>query len=297
MRELAGKVALVTGGASGIGLALTKALAAAGMRVTKTYRTGAHLAEAQECFRAHPEWQIHPLHLDVTDRDEVRDAADEVERVFGKIHLLCNNAGVNLMGPMDVATFDDWDWIMGVNLNGVINTLVTFLPRIKAHGEGGHVVNVASMAAFITGPASGIYCASKFAVRGLSESLQLSLAPHRIGVSLVCPGLTQSRIFEAPSRRPKDLANTAFPANPQTTRRLEEVHAFGMDAQVVASRTIEAILRNEFYVFSHPEFRDEMRELAQEIDVAFRDEPADPRRLAFEVTRRQVKARARAQVE
>src|SRR5690606_13724953 len=114
------------------------------------------------------------------------------------VHVLCNNAGVNLLRPTEHASREDWDWIVGVNLHGVINVLTEFLPPMKARGEGGHIVNIASMSAFIAGPLSGVYAASKFAVRGLSESLRYSLAPDGIGVTLVCPGLVKTDIFLAP---------------------------------------------------------------------------------------------------
>ncbi|MGH8259706.1 MAG: SDR family oxidoreductase, partial [Steroidobacteraceae bacterium] len=134
MRELSGKVAFITGGVTGIGFALAKAFASAGMAVIVTYRREDHRDEAMAHFARNPELTVHPLRLDVTDREAVRAAADQAERVFGKIHLLCNNAGVNQLGEMDKATFEDWDWIMGVNVNGVINTLMSFIPKIKAHG-------------------------------------------------------------------------------------------------------------------------------------------------------------------
>src|SRR5207253_4554934 len=119
-------------------------------------------------------------------------------------------AGVSVFGPTDAASFADYDWIMGVNFGGVINGLVTFIPRIKARGPGGHIVNVASMAAYLPGPQAGIYTASKFAVRGLTESLRLNLAPHGIGVSLMCPGLTKTHAWESALKRPAQFADSGF---------------------------------------------------------------------------------------
>lgn len=293
MNDLSGKVAFVTGGTSGIGFAIAAALADEGMHVAVAYRTHAHLDEAMSRFRAHPHWSVHPVQLDVTDRESVQRAAAQTQRRFGKIHLLCNSAGVNLLGPMDQATPEDWDWILGVNLYGVINTLLSFVPLIKAHREGGHIINVGSMACFIVGANSGVYAASKFAVRGLSESLRLTLGPHRIGVSLVCPGLTQSHIYEAPLRRPARLANTGFPTSSEALSRLETIHAFGMDAAEVARKTVDAMRGNRFYVFTHPEFRDEVRQLATEVDLAMPDEQPDPIRLEYEIKRRRAAADAR----
>ncbi len=293
MKDLAGKGAVITGGVSGIGLAIARELVVAGARVVITYRREDHLRQAMALFGDAPAGAVHPVRMDVTDRDSVRHAADEAGRVLGKVHILCNNAGVNLIGAMDEATFDDWDWILGVNLHGVVNGLVTFLPRIKAHGEGGHIVNVASMSSFISGPAAGVYSTSKFAVRGLSESLRYALAPHGIGVSMVCPGLTRSNIFESARYRPETLGHTAFPLDDATLKRMQDIHALGMEAEEVGRRTIEGIKRNDFYIFSHPEFRDEVRELCDEILAAFPQEAVEAKRLVVEVMRRRAKEQAR----
>lgn len=292
MGGVEGKTAIVTGGLGGIGFAIAKELAAAGMTVIATYRREESLravAAELEALRS-----IRPLQLDVTDRRAVQRAADVAVERLGKVHVLCNSAGVNLLGPTDEATHDDWDWIMGVNFGGVVNALVSFLPKIKAHGEGGHVINVASMSSFIAGPLSGVYTASKFALRGLSESLRLSLAPHRIGVSLVCPGLTHTRIHEAARGRPPELARTAFPVTDAGAARLAEIHSWGMDAAEVARKTVRGVLRGDFYVLTHPEFRDEVREGWDEVCAAFPDEDADPKRLVFENRRRQAKRDAEA---
>ena len=197
----------------------------------------------------------------------------------------------------DAATFGDWDWILGVNLGGVVNTLVTFLPGMKAHGQGGHIVNVASMSAFVTGPNTGIYAASKFAVRGLTESLRLSLAPHKIGVSLVCPGLTRSKIHEASLRRAPGWGASAVTADAASLQKLERVHAAGMDAGEVASKVVAAVIRNQFYVFTHSEFKDEVRVLHDEVDAAFPADTSDPARMEFETMRRKVLADARRALE
>jgi NAD(P)-dependent dehydrogenase (short-subunit alcohol dehydrogenase family) len=298
MRDVCGKVAFVTGGVSGIGLGIARAFVAAGMKVVITGRESRCIDAALASLRSGDNTGVHAMELDVTDRAAVAEAAAEVERVFGKIHVLCNNAGVNVLGPVDEATYDDWDWMLEVNLTGVINVLVPFLPRIKAHGEGGHVVNVASMASFVTGPSSGIYATSKFAVRGLTESLRYNLAPHRIGVSLVCPGLTRTNIYRSSLTRPARFRNTAFPIDEALLKRMEEAHALGMDPDEVGRRTLQGMLRGDFYVFSHPEFREELEEAHDEIMAAV-PEPseADPPRLRVEAGRRARKAEARAAVE
>jgi NAD(P)-dependent dehydrogenase (short-subunit alcohol dehydrogenase family) len=161
MRDLTGKVAFITGGASGIGFGMAKAFAAAGMSVVIADIRQDHLDTAMSGFAGA---RVHPIRLDVTDRKAMAQAADETQRVFGKVHIVCNNAGINQFNDIGTATYDDFDWILGVNLGGVVNGVQTFVPRIKAHGEGGHIVNTASMASFIASSVAGIYCSSRFAV-------------------------------------------------------------------------------------------------------------------------------------
>ena len=175
------------------------------------------------------------IELDVTDRKAMERAADETQRVFGKVHLVCNNAGVSIFGPMDQATYEDWDWIMGVNVDGVINGIQSFVPRIKAHGEGGHIVNTASMAGLIVGPGFGIYSASKFAVFGLTSSLRYDLAPHNIGVSVLCPGFVRSNIHEAVLARPNHLARSGYRVSKEDIARLDQVLSVGMAPLDVAT--------------------------------------------------------------
>jgi len=292
MRDVAGKVAFITGGVSGIGLGIAKAFALAGMKIVITYRRADHLEQAMSWFRERPELAVHPVKLDVTDRAGMQAAAEETVRVFGKVHVLCNNAGISVFGPMDEATYHDWEWVMGVNFGGVVNGLVSFLPHIKAHGEGGHVINVASMAAFLAGPQAGIYTTSKFAVRGLTECLRYNLAPYDIGVSLMCPGLTKSNIHEAALHRPAEFADTAFPVDPGLVKQLEELHSTGMDPFEVGQKTLRGMQRNDLYIFSHPEFQEEFREISDAIIAALPDEPPDPRRLPIEEMRRRAKVEA-----
>lgn len=283
MDQVSGKVAFITGGVSGIGLGIARAFGAAGIRLALSYRREDHLKSALELLEG---VEVHPIKLDVVDREAMARAADEVDRVFGKVHILVNNAGVSLFGPMDEASYADWDWVMDVNFGGVVNGLVNFLPRIKAHGEGGHVINVAYMASFLAGPQAGIYTASKFAVRGLTESLRYNLASHGIGVSLMCPGLTKSNIHEATLNRPAAYGQPAFPTDPGLVGQLAQLHEAGMDPLEVGEKTLQGMRRNDLYIFSHPEFREEFQEIADHLMAALPVEPADPRRLAVEELRR-----------
>jgi NAD(P)-dependent dehydrogenase (short-subunit alcohol dehydrogenase family) len=293
MQDLEGKTAFITGGASGIGLGMARAFAEAGMKVAIADIRQDHLDDAMGLF-ANTNFQVMPVQLDVAERAAMAVAADAVEARFGPVHLVCNNAGVNLFAPMDQCTYDDWDWVMGVNLGGVIAGVQTFVPRMKAHGQGGHIVNTASMASFITGPGAGIYTTSKFAVRGLTESLRWSLAPHGIGVSVLCPGLVKSMIYESDKVRPAHLSGAIGAVDQAFMSRLADIHQAGMEPDDVAARVLEAVRRNELYIFPHPEFKDELRELFDEILAAVPEGDVDPRRLAFEEGRRQRQAQARA---
>jgi NAD(P)-dependent dehydrogenase (short-subunit alcohol dehydrogenase family) len=290
MREVEGKVAFITGGGSGVGLGMAKAFLGAGMQVAIADIRADHLEEATAQLGG----DVRAVQLDVTDRDAFSRAADETERALGSVHVLCNNAGINLFNDIAEATYQDWDWVLGVNLGGVVNGVVTFVPRIKAHGEGGHVVNTASMAAFIAGPGAGIYTTAKFAVHGLSDALRWSLLPHGIGVSMVCPGLVKSKIYESDKIRPAELSTDTTPADEEFMRILPGLHDAGMDPDEIGEKVLRAIRENQFYVFTHADHRDELRAIFDETIAAFPDEPVPPDRLAVEDGRRAGKASALA---
>jgi NAD(P)-dependent dehydrogenase (short-subunit alcohol dehydrogenase family) len=288
MRELQGKVAFVSAGVSGLGLGIAKALAHAGVRLALSYRNSAHRDAAAEWFAATGHAVPLMIQLDVQDRAAFAAAAIQVEHHFGKVHLLVNNAGVSVFGPTDTATYADYDWIMGVNFGGVVNGLVSFLPRIKAHGEGGHVVNVASMAAYLSGPQAGIYTASKFAVRGLTESLRYNLAPHDIGVSLMCPGLTRTNAWNSALRRPEAFGDSGLgPVDPAQLQTFGGAFELGMDPDEVGRKTVEGIRENRAVIFSHPEFADDFREIYEASVAALPVEPVPEGRANIERLRRE----------
>ena len=184
--------------------------------------------------------------------------------------------------------------MLGVNLGGVVNGVQTFVSRIKAHGEGGHIVNTASMASFISGAGAGIYTASKFAVRGLSEALRYSLAPHNIGVSVLNPGLVKSHIYESDQIRPEALSANASRAPEAFMTMLAGLHESGMEPVEVGEKVLKAVRANQLYIFPHAEFKDELRELFDEALAAVPDEEVPEARLAFEKGRRAAKDKAKA---
>jgi NAD(P)-dependent dehydrogenase (short-subunit alcohol dehydrogenase family) len=293
MKDFAGRTAFVTGGAHGVGIGLVRALLAEGCKVAIADIRQDSVAEALKVLN-NP--LAMGLQVDVSSRQAMARAADEVEAKLGRVSLLFNNAGVNLFQTSEDSSFDDWDWVMGVNLHGVINGVVTFAPRMVAAGAGGYIVNTASMAAFLAAGVPGIYNTTKFAVRGLSESLRASLAPHGIGVSVLCPGLVKSYIYASDDIRPERLKGGAKPVDHNNVQRLASIHEFGMEPDVIAARVLEAMRENRFHIFTHPEFKDELRELFDEVLSDFRDYPPDPgfeQRTGFEKTRRESYRRQR----
>jgi NAD(P)-dependent dehydrogenase (short-subunit alcohol dehydrogenase family) len=260
MQDLEGRTAFVTGGVSGIGLGIAKARA--GCELALSYRNETHRDAAIEWFAANGFPAPLMIRLDVTDRAGFADAADEVEHAFGKVHILVNNAGVSVFGPTDEATYDDFDWIMGVNFGGVVNGQVSFIPKIKAHGEGGHIVNVASMAAFISGPQAGIYTASKFAVRGMTECLRYNLAPYGIGVSLMCPGLTRTNAWDSALKRPDQFADSGLgKVDAAELAQFGTGFDLGMDPAEVGEKTVQGIYENRGLILTHPEHGEDIREI------------------------------------
>jgi len=260
--DLAGKVAFVTGAASGIGFAMAEAFVARGMKVALADIEKAALAKATGRLEQAGA-TVAAVAVDVTDRAAMEDAASAVEGMFGGVDLVCNNAGVVSCGALDAVTYQDWDWILGVNLGGVINGVMTFVPRLKARG-GGHIVNTASMVGLIGMESWGVYAASKFAVVGLSESLRLDLAPHRIGVSVLCPGLVATELLAAERNRPAVLSNRGAPAMPPSASGAEAIRTLNpsevIEPRAVGEQVADAIERNALYICTHPEYRQAMIE-------------------------------------
>lgn len=257
MKDLAGRTAFITGGASGIGLGIAGACVDAGMKVVLADLRQDHIDAALAGFARHGRsQQVHAIRLDVTDRAAMAAAADETARVFGKLHLLVNNAGIGISGPFDGITYADWDFGLAVNLGGVINGLQTFLPRLLAHGEGGHIVNTSSLQAFVPMPANFIvYVAAKAAVVGISETLRPHLAPKHIGVSVLCPGPVRTNIHELKDNRPPQFAaGEAFRQAAENPMKLQLPGM--MEPAEVGALVLRAVLDDAPYIITHGEWRD-----------------------------------------
>lgn len=297
MKQLEGKVAFITGGASGIGFGMAQVFLKSGMKVIIADILQERLDDAARILAHSTNHDYHFIKVDVTDRKAMAAAAEEAERVFGKVHVLCNNAGVYGNLPIETASYEDWDWVLGVNLGGVINGLVSLIPKMIAHGEGGHIVNTSSMAGLIPLPsAGGLYATSKFAVRGLTDLLRLALGAHNIGVSVLCPGMVRTHILEAEQHRP------GHDAEPDTAAARPDLFnpdmSDGMDPVEVGERVLLGIQRNDAYILPHGEFKDEVQGLFNDILAGFPEgQDIAPGRKLFEDMRRQATAEAKAAIK
>jgi NAD(P)-dependent dehydrogenase (short-subunit alcohol dehydrogenase family) len=278
MRDLRGKTAFITGGASGIGFGMARVFAGEGMRIVLADVEAPALAGATAQLEQ-TGVEVLGIELDVSDRAAMEDAARRAEASFGHVHLVCNNAGVGAGGPLDRCTYDDWDWVLAVNLDGVINGVQTFARRMREHGQGGHFVNTASMAGLLPSAGLGVYCTTKYAVVGLSECLRLDLAPHGIGVSVLCPGFVSTNIHQAGRTRPARFAHTEFVAAPQLREQRTAMIKGGLDPLIVGAAVRDAVLADELWVLTHPELKPFVAEREESILAAFKQEP-DPERVA-----------------
>jgi NAD(P)-dependent dehydrogenase (short-subunit alcohol dehydrogenase family) len=250
MKSIKGAAAFVTGGASGIGLGIARALMERGAKVAIADVREDHLAEAVAQAPG-----LLPLRLDVTDRAAFAGAIAEAEAALGPLRILVNNAGVGIEGPVDQAGFADWDWGVGVNLIGVANGLVVGLPRIAAHGLGGHVVNTASLGALMQARRTrGIYATTKAGIVALSEHLLLELEGSGIGVSVLCPGPVKTNIRESGRTRPEHLKEGSRFLDYENALAERPDGPMWLDPLVVGHMVVEAILSERLYIITHPEF-------------------------------------------
>lgn len=281
MKELAGKVAVITGAASGFGREFARLGAREGMQLVLADVQRDALDATVAELRAAGADVIGEI-ADVADSGQVAQLADRAFQAFGPVHLLMNNAGVGGGGYLWENTDKDWNWVLGVNLMGVVHGIQHFVPRMleaNRHGTPGHIVNTASMAGWLCAPLMGVYNVSKHAVVALSETLHhdLRLAESTIGVTALCPAFVPTGIADSHRNRPHNLAN---PAPPTTSQRMAQaasekaVSSGRMTAEQVARMTFDAVRENRFYVFTHPQI---LPAAQARYEAALRGEPpADP---------------------
>ena len=284
MKNLDGKTAFVTGGASGIGLGICQAFLEAGMKVVMADVRQSALDSAAAMLNA-DRTTVLPLLLDVTDRSAWVQAADEAESNFGRVNVLCNNAGITIDGPMPQGTYDDWDFCLAVNLGGVINGVMTFMSRMIEQGQECHIVNTSSMGGLIAGAGSGIYSTSKYAVVGLTEELRSDLAQYGIGVSIFCPGPTKTGLFTSSVEvRPANLSATGYVPRSVTdggdmpAEVAAAIYAIAMDPVDVGRLVLKGIQRNDMYILTHPEFSSIIQARCEAILGSVSQETVSPER-------------------
>jgi NAD(P)-dependent dehydrogenase (short-subunit alcohol dehydrogenase family) len=281
MQDLSGKVAFITGGANGIGFGMVRAFLSEGMKVVVADWSPANIEKAKARLAGNN--AVAFVRANVADRSDLKSAVDEALEVFGKIHVLCNNAGVNGGGTADDPDFDGWDKAMAVNLGGVVNGTKLIAPIIKAQGEGGHVVCTSSMAGVVPLPGLAAYSTAKYAVRGFAESLRMQLAPLGIGVSCLFPGATRTGMLYAPEDKPEEAIDEAAASDFQ--KALWDAARDAIDPLDTGRAVVEAIKENRFHIFTNREFLDEVIARNREMEAAFPVQDPPPGRVRFETLR------------
>lgn len=270
MQDMTGKTAFITGAASGIGLALAKRFTTAGANVMMADINAEALSAAQATVAGNTATVV----CDVADPALVQAAADATITAFGAVHIIVNNAGVSTAGKPGNVPLEDWRWVMDVNLMGVVHGIETFLPILRAQGDGGYFINTASMAGHLAAEGMGPYNASKFAVVGYSETLAQELARESIGVSILCPAWVKTGIADAYKNRPS--GTDGLNADAAQHMAVEAV-ANGIDADVVADWTYDCMMEGRLYIFTHPHFHPFVDQRKALIDTDAAAAAADPR--------------------
>jgi NAD(P)-dependent dehydrogenase (short-subunit alcohol dehydrogenase family) len=257
MKDFDGKVAFVTGAASGIGLGITRAFVAKGMKVMMADIEPGPLESAVASLREGGA-NVAGVVCDVADVKAVQAAADKTVETFGKVHVIVNNAGVGGGGgETGTIPIEDWKWTVDVNLMGVVYGCEIFVPLIKEHGEGGYIINTASLAGQVGTVGMGPYNATKFAVVGYSESMNLELAPQGIGVGVLCPAWVNTQIVDSRRNHPAgtDQSEAQNSAGDELKNELSEVISAGMSADTVGKWVVESMEQNALYIFTHPNWK------------------------------------------
>lgn len=260
MESFKNEIAFITGGASGAGFGQAQVFGRAGCRVVVADIRPAAVEQAVAALKAEG-IEAHGIALDIMDRAAYARAADEVEAVFGgPPALLFNTAGVNSFGPVENTSFDDFDWIMGVNLGGVVNGMVTFVPRMIAAGKPGHIVTTSSLGGLMGSALAAPYSAAKAAVINLMESYRQGLEKHDISVSVLCPANIKSNIAEASRLRPAQFGHSGYVENEDSIASLHSIHMHGMEPVELAEHVMAGILANQLYIIPYPEAKEGLRQ-------------------------------------
>lgn len=251
--KLEDRVALVTGGASGIGLGIATALLRRGARVVIGDIRADHMEKAATALAEHGD-RLYMQKLDVTSAEDWQRMRDEIQTRYGALHILCLNAGIGILGTLLQARPHDWAWVMGVNLRGTTLGLETFLPLLRANDVGGHLCATSSMGGLMVADDGGIYSSAKFGVVGLMEVLRAELAAERIGVTVLCPAGVNTNIHDHGFMRPAQFADTGLSTDPEQQRAMQDmarsILAIGADPLQVGERVVDALLADEPYVFT-----------------------------------------------
>lgn len=276
MQDFNDQIAFITGGASGAGLGQAQVFGRAGAKVVIADIRADAVEQALARLRAES-ITAHGLILDIMDRAAYARAADEVEAVFGAPPtLLFNTAGVNSFGPVENTSYDDFDWIIGVNLGGVINGMVTFVPRMIKSGKPGHIVTTSSLGGLMGSALAAPYSAAKAAVINLMESYRQGLEKHGIGVSVLCPANIKSNIAEASRLRPAQFGQSGYVENEDSIASLHSIHQHGMDPVELAEHVKRAIEAGQLYVIPYPEAKEGLRAHFDQIVESVLPLEADP---------------------
>ena len=273
MNDYKNKTAIISGGAEGIGFSIAQAVGQQGMKVVLGDIDEVQLKTAEAKLVAQG-IEVLIVKMDVTNISDWQSIGEQALARFGRVHMLVNNAGVaSAPGPIEATNHKDWDWVIDVNLKGVINGAQAIVPLIKEHGEGGWMINVASMAGMLGIPYAGAYTATKVAVVAMSESWHFELAKHNIHVSALCPAFVKTRIHlshrnrqeeHLDKERKRDSNETSSKSN-----AAQELVENGIPAELVGKRVIEALNQKELYIFTHPGQRDVVQQRSKAIDDAF----------------------------
>ncbi len=276
MQTFTNEIAFITGGASGAGFGQAQVFGRAGCRIVIADIRPDAVAAAVAALQADGV-TAHGIVLDIMDRAAYARAADEVDQVFGgPPALLFNTAGVNSFGPVENTTYDDFDWIMGVNLGGVVNGMVTFVPRMIKAGRPGHIVTTSSLGGLMASAFAAPYSAAKAAVINLMESYHQGLAKYGIGVSVLCPANIKSNIAQASRLRPAQFGQSGYVETDETVASLHSIHQHGMDPVELAEHVKAAIEANALYISPYPEAKDGLQAHYDKIVAAVLPMEADP---------------------